>query len=167
MGRATLVGDGCRVPQERVEEVGERYFAMFPEARDYGGAHAFEFFWIEPKRIRYIGGFGKIYWVETHEWSQPAPEWAAGEAGMVSHMNDDHRDALLAMARQYGNPETAQAELVAMDPEGIHIQTNFEMLYIDFPKPCMDAQSIREALVGMAKGARQAASEASLGSADE
>lgn len=161
LGRATLVGDGCQVPGDRVEEAGERYFAVFPEARGYGEAHAFEFFWIEPKRIRYIGGFGKIYWVETEEWCQPGPEWASGEAGMVTHMNDDHGDALLAIARQHGSTDIVESRLLAMDPEGFHIKTNVGVLYIAFPQPCLDAKAVREALVAMAHGAREGASKAS------
>lgn len=161
LGRATLVGDGCRVPEERAEEVAARYFAVFPEARGYGEAHSFEFFWIEPKRVRYIGGFGKIYWVETDEWSQPAPDWADGEAGMVSHMNDDHADSLLAMAQQHGDPGITEACLLAMDPEGFHVKTDVGVLYMAFPEPCLDAEAVREALVAMARGARGGASKAS------
>ena len=80
---------------------------------------------------------------------------------MINHMNKDHGDALLAIGRQYGGSEITQASLLALDPEGFHLKTEAEVLYVAFSQPCLDVEAVREALGAMAREARQAASEAS------
>ena len=32
-----------------------------------------------PDRVRYIAGFGKIFWIEQEEWAVPRPQWAGSE----------------------------------------------------------------------------------------
>ncbi|MFT5200291.1 MAG: putative heme iron utilization protein [Planctomycetota bacterium] len=153
LGRATVIGNGVAVPEDRVQEIEERYFGFFPEAREYGQAHSFEFYWIEPKRIRYIGGFGKIYWVECDEWNVPEPEWSAEEAGIISHMNNGHADSLLAIAHAYGYESAEEATMIALDPEGFHMLAGKTVAYVGFDSVCMDTDSVRKALVGLAKAA--------------
>lgn len=157
LGRVTLVGDASPLPEEHVEAAGARYFQFFPEARAYAGTHDFSFFWIEPLRIRHIAGFGQIFWVEREEWLQAEPDWRAGEAGIVSHMNEDHADALQSIAKHLLGEDGAaleSAELIAVDPEGFHVRSNLGVLYGGFDAPCMTADEVRQAFIREVRSAR-------------
>ena len=118
LGRVTVVGDAALVPEDALPAVRERYFTFFPTALGHEDTHDFSFYWITPKRVRYIGGFGAIFWIEPDKWAMPTPEWAGNESQIIAHMNDDHADALVAMARHYCAVATDKAELVAVDGEG-------------------------------------------------
>jgi putative heme iron utilization protein len=147
LGRVTVVGDAREVPADQRSVVEARYFSFFPEARDYAGTHDFLFYWVEPRRVRYIGGFGQIFWVEPEGWSVPTPSWSAGEEGIIEHMNTDHEKAAVHIARQHGAAGTRKAELVSLDAEGFHLRADSDLLYVPFPAPCMTSEQVRAAMV--------------------
>lgn len=151
LGRVTVVADAAAVPEERVAEVQQRYRAFFPESRHYGQAHSFAFYWLEPVRVRYIGGFGKIFWIEKQEWALAEPEWQDAEAGIIKHMNDDHVAALRNMARHFCGMQVDEVELVAVDVEGCHIRVGKEVRYLLFDEPCTKMDAVRKAMVSLAK----------------
>ena len=156
LARVTVVGDACAVPADQVSAVGERYFNLFPETRSYAGTHDFAFYWIEPRRVRYIGGFGQIFWVEAADWTVPTPQWSADEPGIVEHMNNDHADAVAAIARQHGAGNCEQAELVSLDVEGFHLRADDSLLYVPFAEPCMSTEAVRAGMVQLARAAAPA-----------
>lgn len=61
-GRATLLGRAEGLADK--DALGPRYLRYFPQAQGYFAMHDFSFYRIEPVRVRWIGGFGKIHWVE-------------------------------------------------------------------------------------------------------
>ena len=63
--RLTLVGDAVPVTQDAARIA--RTLRYLPEAANYLGLD-FQFFQIEPKRLRYIGGVGRMGWIESTEW---------------------------------------------------------------------------------------------------
>ncbi|WP_419190806.1 DUF2470 domain-containing protein [Saltatorellus ferox] len=159
--RITVVGDAVPVPPEHVESAGDRYFRLLPESRAYQGTHDFSFFWIEPKRVRHIAGFGQIFWVEPEDWLAPAPDWQAGEAGIVEHMNTDHADAVLSIATLlWGETPSGptEAELLAVDPEGFHVRTDKGVLYGSFEERASTTEEIRAAFVQLTSTSRRASS---------
>ena len=150
LARVTAVGDGTRVPEEALESVAARYFRFFPEAEAYEGSHDFAFFWIRPQRVRYIGGFGKIFWIEEDEWYLAPPAWTAEEQAVLDHMNDDHADAVARMAEGAGLAG-ASARLIAIDPEGTHVRSGEGIAYVPFDGPAMDVESLRARMVALAR----------------
>lgn len=72
-GRVTLVGPCGRVPDAEVEACRTTYLAKHPEAKGYAGFADFGFFRLEPGAIRYVGGFGRMSWVEAKAY---ADAWA-------------------------------------------------------------------------------------------
>ena len=153
-GRVSVVGDASVVAESDAEAVAARYFALFPHARGHQEAHGFRFWQIAPKRVRYIGGFGKIFWVEPDDWAVPMPEWADGEDGIIEHMNTDHRDALVAMANRFAGLEGDDVSLVAVDPEGCHVRVDGSVAYLGFAEPALTRDAVRSAMVDLAKRAR-------------
>ncbi len=68
-GRVTVMGKAMAVTdsEESSSELLQKYFQRFPESESYKYAHGFQLFRIDPVRIRYIGGFGKIFWLEPNQ----------------------------------------------------------------------------------------------------
>ena len=145
-GRVSVLGDARELSAEASAILEDRYFALFPDARAYSDTHGFAFYGIEPKRVRYIGGFGKIFWVEAADWRLPRPEWADEEAQVVAHMNRDHQADLVTMSGQ-----SKAAELVTVDGEGCHLRIGSTIRYIPFPDTCMTMDSLRSTMIALAR----------------
>ena len=62
LARLSFIADAILVEDD--EQTCERYLERFPESRAYFGTHDFAFYRLNPVRLRYIGGFGKIFWIE-------------------------------------------------------------------------------------------------------
>lgn len=152
LARVTVVGDASPVPEASLAAVSSRYYRLFPESEAYAETHGFSFFWIEPRRIRYIGGFGRIFWIEAEDWRMPTPAWAAEEPGILEHMNADHADALERIAGRAGGAPGAAATLVAVDPEGAHVRAGEATLYVPFREPALDMEAVRAEMVALARG---------------
>jgi putative heme iron utilization protein len=67
-GRISLLGDAAVVPEGDRDQVAELYFATFPTSRRFSETHGFTFWALTPKRVRFIGGFGRIHWIEAADW---------------------------------------------------------------------------------------------------
>lgn len=153
-GRASLLGEARPVPAEHVEAAAERYLALFPAQRAYQQMHDFAFWWIEPQRVRWIGGFGEIHWVERDAWLLEPPEWGAGHASIVAHMNEDHRDALEAICRHFAAVELDDVEMVAVDPEGFHLRNAGATHWLPFARACATPNDVRAEMVRLTRAAR-------------
>ena len=151
-GRVTIVGEARRV--EDKDSVGPRYLRFHPQAETYFAMHDFQFYRIEPLRIRYIGGFGRIHWVEPGAYLNPDSPLAEQEDAIVAHMNADHGDNLIAYCRHIHGLETATAAMLGIDPDGFDVRADGKDLRFAFDQPVNDAQAARQALVALAQAAR-------------
>ncbi len=68
-GRVTLVGTCGRVSEGDVEACRANYLAKHPEANAYAGFADFGFFRLEPRAVRYVGGFGRMSWVDASAYA--------------------------------------------------------------------------------------------------
>ncbi|PYS34989.1 MAG: heme iron utilization protein [Acidobacteria bacterium] len=125
--------------------VRERYFRYFPSAQRYELTHDFEFFRLELVRVRFIGGFGEIYWVEPDEFTMKNPFSFQQESRIIEHMNNDHADAL----RRYAGG--APATMGGIDAEGFDLLASGKKLRLEFDTPVHTMDEARQALIAMAK----------------
>jgi heme oxygenase (biliverdin-IX-beta and delta-forming) len=142
-GRVTLVANASHLEDDR--DAGERYFRHFPSARQYDRTHAFEFFCLEPVRIRFIGGFGQIYWLGPREFTKANPFSAVEETRILQHMNQDHAEALRRIA---GNPSV---EMVGLDSEGFDVLGGDRKIRIPFTAPVTNMEEARRAFIEIAR----------------
>jgi hypothetical protein len=142
-GRLTCIANARRVQPDDLR-VRDRYFRYFPSARQYDQTHDFEFFRLELVRLRFIGGFGQIFWVEAQEFTTPNPFSATQEARIIDHMNNDHREAL----RSYAGID---AEMTGIDRDGFDLDRDGHKIRISFEAPVHNTEEARQALVAMAK----------------
>jgi putative heme iron utilization protein len=143
-GRVTCIGDARQVANGD-DDVRDRYFRYFPSARQYERAHGFAFFRIEPVRVRFIGGFGQIFWVEPAAFMTPNPFSPVEEVRIIQHMNRDHADAL---SHYVGG---GSAEMAGIDAEGIDVLKAGRKFRIPFAAPVANMEEARKALVDMAR----------------
>ena len=155
--RLTLNGHAQKLTHEQAAEYAARYFRLFPAAEAYKQAHDFYFWKMPVEHIRFIGGFGEIFWLTQQEWQQAAPAWqAADELAMVEHMNDDHADACELITTQHSG-QAGAATILTVYPEGCHFMQGERLYFVPFAAPCFTGQEVRKALVQLTQQARQAA----------
>lgn len=151
--RLTLVGD-CRPLADAAEiaAAADRYYRYFPDSRNFHLIHDFRFFRLEPVRCRYIGGFGRIQWVDPQPVLLANPFAGEAEAGMVAHMNADHAEALAHYCRRAGlEPGDRPLAMAGIDAEGIHLRLGARIVRVPFPAPVASPGQAREALVSLAR----------------
>lgn len=154
-GRLTLVGSATPV-SDNVDELAERHYRRFPQARDYHRAHDFAFYRIEPVRARYIGGFGSIHWLAADQLCLTNPFSHSVETAMIDHMNTDHASAIAGYCRLHGiDPQGDTPRISAIDGEGFDIMLGKRLLRIDFERPADTPGDVRSAMVAMALHARE------------
>jgi heme oxygenase (biliverdin-IX-beta and delta-forming) len=150
VGRITFIGDAEKANDN---DTIERYFNFFPQSRDYKNTHDFDFYRIQLKRVRYIGGFGKIFWVEKEDFLKVNPFSFEEEHGMVKHMNDDHVEAIKHYCELFNityKNDTVPV-IAGIDRYGFHVRTGARIHRINFEEEVSTGEEVRKALVAMAK----------------
>ena len=160
VGRLSLIGTCREVQKDEVGHVRERFLAAQPSASYYIDFGDFSFFRLEVEAIRYVGGFGRMSWVDPGEYARAEADPLFDMApGVISHMNGDHADAVLAYARGLaGIAEATSATITAVDRYG------FEMAIVTpegkrarrlaFETPVATTDEVRRAMVALVKEAR-------------
>src|SRR4051794_4696723 len=93
-GRVTLMGKLSTVPDDDRPVARERYLAGNPAASYYIDFGDFTFYRLDVESIRYVGGYGRMSWVDPAKYASAEPDPLAGAAaGIIEHMNADHADA--------------------------------------------------------------------------
>jgi len=152
VGRVTCIGDAVKLVEDDTDSI-DRYYNYFPQSRDYHKTHDFNFYSIQPVRVRFIGGFGQIYWVEKYDFLLVNPFSFDEEKSMIDHMNTDHLEAIQHYCDSYEihYPPDDIPVMVGIDSEGFHLRTGARIHRINFTEPVVTAEEVRKALVNMAK----------------
>jgi heme iron utilization protein len=122
LARVTLVGAVSEVGEADREDALERYRAAHPKAF-YATFADFRFYRLQVASVRYVGGFGRMSWVDAAEYAAAEPDPLRAHAErVIEHMNDDHADALVAYCRAFGGrPDTVRATMATVDRYGFDI----------------------------------------------
>lgn len=140
------------------ETSSERYYTHFPHSRAYSQAHDFFFYRLVPTAIRYIKGFGSIHWLDLEDFQLTNPFHAKGEDKIIEHMNEDHSDSLRNYCTNLKGltlTESDTVRMVGIDGEGFDIFVNTKKVRFQFDETITTAIEAREALVALAKKAKQ------------
>jgi heme iron utilization protein len=137
-----------------------------PGALDYVDFPDFGWWRLEISSARYVGGFGHMSWVAGADVADAAPDPVlAGSQPAVAHMNLDHADACLDMARWLADiREAITARVHSIDRYGLTLYTEVPSstalvtARVAFPDaPLGSPDDVRSAVVVLAKQARQRA----------
>ena len=157
--RATLVGLVDSVPEGDLATVRELYLAAHANSRYWVDFADFSFFRLEPVDIYYVGGFGVMGWVDAPEYQGAAPDpLASAAAGILAHMNRDHGEAMILLARTGAGLHATEASMTSVDRLGftLRLQTadGIKGARLNFPREVRTPEDTRTALVEMVRGAR-------------
>ena len=165
-GRVTLLGVLSTVAEDDRATTRDRYLEANPTAAYYIDFGDFVFYRLDVQTIRYVGGYGRMSWVDAGAYEEAEPDPLAGAAaGIIEHMNADHAEAQILFCRHLADrPDTTAAVMSGVDRYG------FEMIAVSpagraavrlrFPEECTTGEQVRQAMVAMVADARVAASPA-------
>ncbi|AUX43730.1 pyridoxamine 5'-phosphate oxidase [Sorangium cellulosum] len=160
LGRATLIGP-CR-PLDGAEAAAARtrFLAAHPRASYYVGFTDFAFYRLDPVSIRYVGGFGRMSWVDASDYAAAEPDpLTADAARILEHMNTDHADAVLAYAKSLaGIKDATGATMIAVDRYGFELDVitpaGPKAARLAFSAPVSTSDEVRKAMVALVREAR-------------
>ncbi|MEK7727358.1 MAG: DUF2470 domain-containing protein [candidate division KSB1 bacterium] len=152
-GRLTCLAEARQIASED-RDTAERYFHYFPKSRDYLQTHDFAFYRLHLTRAYYIGGFGKIFWLEADELRRANPFSAVEEKRIRDHMNEDHQSAMRHYFESFKNilkPEPHKIEMIGIDGEGFDLALEGKIHRFQFAQAVGNMMEARQALVAMAR----------------
>lgn len=158
--RITVAG---RVEQPTDDEhaaARDAHLAAVAAAKYYIDYSDFTLWVLRVARVRWVGGYGRMESTSGADYAAAQPDPVSPyAAGAITHLNDDHADALAAMARELGGyPDTTTASCTGVDRYGLdlRIMTERGMAYtrIGFPSPLNSADELRSAAVELTRRAR-------------
>jgi len=158
--RATLIGHAEPVPEQDTASVREQYLARHENSRYWVDFTDFGFFRLQSIDIYYVGGFGVMGWVETGDYEHSAPDPLAEVApGILAHMNADHVDSMILLARSYAQMEAKEATMTSVDRLGFSLRLKtkegIKGARINFLREVATAQEARKVLIEMVEQARR------------
>ncbi|MEW6128694.1 MAG: DUF2470 domain-containing protein [Acidobacteriota bacterium] len=162
--RATLVGYALPVSEPFIEDARNRYLSAVPGAASYFAMHDFSLFRIHTLQVRFIGGFGNIYWIDGKEMFDRSGDAkfdaiAPHAEGICKHMNEDHEAAMIAYAKAFAATQAESARMLRVDSYGFDLiaieKGMHKPLRLNFPAPVTTTEELRQATVAMVRQAQQ------------
>ena len=137
-----------------------RFLAAHPSAERYVGFGDFAWWSLDLERVRFVGGYGRMSWVDVEAYVHVHPDPLAPHAdGIMAHMNRDHADANLAYARALADiPNATSARMVAVDRLGVDLLATtpegLQPARLNFDEPVDTPEAVRKAVVALVARAR-------------
>ena len=158
--RVTLIGMVSRIPEPELAAARTAYLTSHPDSKYWVDFEDFFLYRMDVLDVYYVGGFGVMGWVAATEYSHAQPDpLAAHKNDIVQHMNTDHKDALILLARRFAGIEALEAEMTAVDRLGFQVrlrtQDGMRGARIAFLREVSDPAQTRATLVEMVRQARQ------------
>jgi len=154
-GRA-FVPDGWEEDAARAAHV-----AAVPQAAQLAGFGDFSLWILRVDRVRWVGGYGRMQSAEADAYAAAEPDPVEPVATRArDHLNDDHADALLAMARALaGYTDATSARCDGLDRYGVNLRVQTPRgeapARVGFGEPVARAADLRAATVTLARRARR------------
>jgi heme iron utilization protein len=157
--RVTIVGNILAIPEVEVPEARKLYLSRYANSKHWVDFDDFFFYRMEIVDIYYVGGFGVMGWVSGAEYERAQPDPLADSAADVMlHMNADHGDALILLARTFARIESQEATMIAVDRLGFHVRLKtpdgMRGARIAFLREVSNPPETRKVLVEMVQQAR-------------
>jgi heme oxygenase (biliverdin-IX-beta and delta-forming) len=157
-GRVTLVGRVSRV-ERPASSARAAYLTAHPTAEYYADFADFDFYRMQVESLRYIGGYGRMSWVDADAFRSAEPDpLASASSDILAHMNQDHASALVTYARAFTDAHDASsAVMTAIDRYGfemtVHTPRGVGPARLPFEPVLTHADQARSALIAMLRSA--------------
>jgi heme iron utilization protein len=161
-GRVTVAGVAEIPTGERLEEAKKVYEEAVASAAIFGAFGDFTWWVLKVERVRWVGGFGRMDSVGPESFAAAEADPVAPTAGRaIAHLNADHADALLLIARKLsGHTDAEKATCVGADRYGIDLDLltarGRTSARVGFAEPASEPDGLRAATVALVGRAREA-----------
>jgi heme iron utilization protein len=158
--RITLLGNTLPVPEPEVADTRKLYLARYANSKYWVDFDDFSFYRMDVVEVYYVGGFGVMGWVAASEYYSAQPDPLADAAAeIIKHMNTDHGDALVLLARAFVGIEPQEISMTSVDRLGFHVrvkaQDGTRSARIAFLREVENPAEARKVLVEMVGQARR------------
>ncbi len=158
--RLTLLGNVWPVGRAREAEARQLYLARHPNSKYWVDFQDFAFYRMDVVDLYYVGGFGVMGWIAAADYDGARPDpLADASAEIIQHMNRDHMDALIHLARTLAGIDSQQAAITSVDRLGFHLRlttpAGVRGARIAFSREVANPAETRKVLVEMAQQARR------------
>ena len=155
-----MIGNVIPIPESDLGEVRSLYLEGYPDSKYWIDFDDFSFYRMDFFDVYYVGGFGVMGWVAASDYSRAqADPLAEHKSDIMQHMNADHKDALILLAKRFADIDAQEAEMTAIDRLGFHLRLKTEDgmkgTRIAFLREVSDPAETREVFIEMVNQARQ------------
>ncbi|MFB7874620.1 HugZ family protein [Nocardia sp. NPDC056064] len=160
--RITLAGVVERPVGAEAEAARAAHLAAIPAAKYYIDYSDFTLWVLRVQRVRWVGGYGRMDSASAAEYLAAEPDPIVPRAAPgIAHLNADHAEALLAMARHLGGfPDATAASCERADRYGLQLRVEtprgVARTRVGYAQPLTEIGELRSATVELAKLARAA-----------
>jgi len=160
--RVTLVGNVLPVPNSELVEARKLYLERHSNSKYWVDFEDFSFYRMDVIDVYYVGGFGVMGWVSASDYDRSQPDPLADSmTEIIQHVNADHKDALVLLARKFARIESTYATMTAVDRLGFHFRLKtpdgMRGARIAFLREVSNPAETRKVLVEMVQQARSQA----------
>src|SRR5690242_18679690 len=157
--RVTLVGSVRPLPESELDEARELYLDRYANGKCWVDFEDISFYRMDVVDVYYVGGFGVMGWVSASEYDRSQPDPLADSmAEIMQHMNTDHKDALVLLAKKFARTESQEATITDVDRLGFHVRMKtrdgIRGARIAFLREVNNPAETRKVLVEMVQQAR-------------
>jgi putative heme iron utilization protein len=159
-GRVSLAGRARLAEGDEEARAREAHISAVPQAAAYADFGDFAFWVLGVERVRWVGGYGRMDSVDAESYAAAEPDPVVNRAGFaVRHLNDDHPDALLAMAQALGgHPDATAARCTGADRYGLDLWVDTPRggapARVHYAEPINEPDGMRSATVELARRSR-------------
>jgi putative heme iron utilization protein len=161
-GRVTLAGVVQAPADDELAAAREAHLDAVAAAKYYIDYSDFTLWVLRVHRVRWVGGYGRMESTTGDEYAAATPDPVQPQAaGAIAHLNADHADSLVAMAKVLGGyPDTKAATCTGADRYGLdlRVDTKRGIAYtrVGYAAPIDTYDQLRSATVELARRARKA-----------
>lgn len=141
-----------RLKRTTDENLARRFLARHPGAGRYAGFGDFAFYRLDVERAHFVGGFGRATWFGAAKFlfeKDPSKAVANAEAGLLEALDENHGDAIPALARKLFGGKGKAWRAIGVDPEGCDFRCRNTFRRHDFENPAGSVRALREKLASL------------------
>ncbi|WP_054813715.1 HugZ family pyridoxamine 5'-phosphate oxidase [Nocardia arizonensis] len=159
--RITLAGVVERPHGTEAEAARAAHLDAVPAARYYIDYSDFSLWVLRVRRVRWVGGYGRMDSATAQDYAAAAPDPVVSRAaGAIEHLNADHADALAEMARVLGGfPDATEALCERADRYGLDLRVTtprgVARTRVGYEQRLDGIDQLRAATVALARRVRQ------------
>ena len=158
--RVTLIGNVCKAPDTELVGTRDVYLKRYPDSKYWVDFDDFFFYRMDVLDVYYVGGFGVMGWVAASDYSlAQADPLVEHKLDITRHMNSDHKDTLILLAKHFAGIEAQEVEMTSVDRLGFNLrlktQAGVHGTRIAFLREVSDSAQTREVFVEMVRRARR------------